>query len=107
MRDADNLDAIEAIGIARSFTYGVSHRIPLWKPNVSINTGIYHTRQRETSTIHHFYGKLLRLKNDFETETGKSLARGRAKYLEDFLATFLSEWAEADPDSNCDDIYDQ
>jgi uncharacterized protein len=96
LRDADNLDAIGAIGIARTFTYGGSHGIPLWAPDTPIEKGLYNDHRREASIIHHFYEKLLRLKNDFETETGRSLARGRAEYLENFLATFLSEWAEAD-----------
>src|SRR5262249_42376047 len=92
LRDADNLDAIGAIGVARTFSYGGSHGIPLWKPDIPIETGLYNDHRRETSTIHHFYEKLLLLKNDFETETGRSLARNRADYLENFLATFLSEW---------------
>jgi uncharacterized protein len=96
LRDADNLDAIGAIGIARTFTYGGSHDIPLWEPDIPIEIDLYNDHCREASTIHHFYEKLLRLKNDFETETGRSLAHERAEYLETFLATFLSEWAQAD-----------
>jgi uncharacterized protein len=95
LRDADNLDAIGAIGVARTFAYSGRYGIPLWDPGVPVETGPYNDHRREASTIHHFYDKLLRLKNDFETETGKSLALERAEYLEGFLATFLSEWEQA------------
>ena len=82
VRDADRLDAIGAIGIARAFAYGGSHGRALHDPSGA---------DRQT-TIAHFYDKLLRLKGMMRTEAGRQLADGRDRYLREFLDEFVAEW---------------
>lgn len=93
LQDADNLDAMGAIGIARSFTYGGAHNMKIWdgKPfrkiedfrDISINS---------PTTIEHFYDYLLKLKNTMNTDTGKKLAEQKHKFMEEYLQTFFAEW---------------
>jgi uncharacterized protein len=85
VQDADRLDAIGAIGIARAFNYGGFRNNPIYFPGEdSANTGI--------STIGHFYDKLLKLKDLMNTSTGRKIAEERHKILEMFLEQFYSEW---------------
>ena len=81
LRDADNLDAIGAIGIARTFAFGGVHGTPLWDPN-----------GKEYSQIYHFEDKLLRLKNELHTEPAQRLAEERHAFLEMFFERFVAEW---------------
>jgi uncharacterized protein len=94
VRDADRLDAIGAIGIARTFAYGGSKGNPLFNPELRVreNMTIEEYRNGETSTIHHFYEKLLKLKNLMCTETGRKLAEERHAFMENFLQQFFKEW---------------
>lgn len=93
IQDADNLDAIGAIGIARVFSFGGVHSIPIWVPEVPLPTSEWsETSPKSVSQIHHFYEKLLRLKDNMNTKTGNELAEGRHKFLEDFLEEFFKEW---------------
>ncbi len=85
LQDADRLDAIGAIGIARAFNYGGFRNNPIYVPADLAGT---HT----PSTIGHFYDKLLKLKELMNTTTGKRLAEERHVILEKFLAEFFSEW---------------
>jgi uncharacterized protein len=82
VQDADRLDAMGAIGIARTFAFGGSHGRAMHDPDGS----------DRSSSIAHFYDKLLLLKDRMNTETGHRLAQHRHAYLEYFLAEFLSEW---------------
>jgi uncharacterized protein len=86
VQDADRLDALGAIGIARTFAYGGHAGRALYDPT--------HERGYEdgTDSISHFYQKLLKLKGLMHTETGKALAETRHKRLESFLASFYEEW---------------
>ena len=85
IQDADRLDAIGAIGIARAFNYGGFRNNPICIPGEeSENTG--------RSTIGHFYDKLLKLKEMMNTTTGHKIAEERHKILEKFLEQFYSEW---------------
>jgi len=85
VQDADRLDAIGAIGIARAFNYGGFRNNPIYFPGEeSANTGI--------STIGHFYDKLLKLKEMMNTTTGRRIAEERHEILEKFLEQFYSEW---------------
>lgn len=81
--DADKLDALGAIGIARAFNYGGFRNNLIFNPD---------NRQQISTTIGHFYHKLLKLKDMMYTETGRCLAVERHKFLEVFLEQFYSEW---------------
>lgn len=94
VQDADRLDAIGAIGIARTFAYGGKSGQPLFDPELPIRTDMTYEEYRygKTTTINHFYEKLLKLKDLMQTKTGKRMAKERHQYLEEFLSRFLKEW---------------
>ena len=85
VQDADRLDAIGAIGIARAFNYGGFR-----------NNRIYDPTGAGPSTIAHFYEKLLKLKDMMNTSTGRMIADERHRYLESFLVQFYNEWKTGD-----------
>lgn len=94
LQDADNLDAIGAIGIGRSFNYGGAHNIPMYDDNVSLEIKDNYAEENEhdASTIHHFYHKLLKLGENMNTQKAKELATSRIKIMKQFADEFLSEW---------------
>lgn len=96
VRDADRLDAIGAIGIARAFAYGGNHQRPLYnaeeKPQHHNSFNAYKSSQ--SSTINHFYEKLFHLKERMETDTAKIMAAERHEIMKDFVSNFLDEWGE-------------
>jgi uncharacterized protein len=94
VRDADCLDAIGAIGIARAFTFGGSRGIPMWKESAFKPDSTYRQSERPSSTIQHFYDKLLRLGADLETPSARKLGSERSEYLTDFVKHFMHEWSE-------------
>jgi uncharacterized protein len=86
--DADRLDALGAIGIARAFAFGGAHERPIWDPEPNAAAqGAY-----GVSSIHHFYDKLLRLPGDMYTEPGRCVAARRVAVIEEFLRTFHLQW---------------
>lgn len=83
VQDADRLDALGAIGIARTFAYGGAH-----------NQLIYHLEKHNGTSIQHFYEKLLLLSEKMNTNTGRNLARRRHNFMIEFLDKFDEEWEE-------------
>lgn len=92
VQDADNLDAMGAIGIARGFAYGGANQIPIWLPDLPFNREVFDESEDDPSEIHHFYSKLLRLKDTMNTETAKQMALERHRFTESFLEEFFAEW---------------
>lgn len=83
VQDADRLDAIGAIGIARCFAYGGNKNRPLYSPNTP--------KEKDNSSIQHFYDKLLLLKDKMNTPTGQQIAIERHEFMKAFLAQFYNE----------------
>ena len=98
VQDADRLDALGAIGIARVFAYSGSRNRPLYdpaiKPMLSMDKETYY--QHTSTAINHFYEKLFYLKDMMNTETAKRIAEQREQYMKNFVTVFLNEWDMAD-----------
>ncbi len=94
VQDADRLDAIGAIGIARTFNYGGFKNRPLYNPNIQPNMNMSKEayKNSESPTLNHFYEKLLLLKDKMNTPTGKKIAQNRHDFMVTFLSRFYAEW---------------
>ena len=94
LQDADNLDAIGTIGIARSIAYCSAHGVPMYNSNVPLENDEDYAEENgdDASMIHHVYHKLVRLCENMNTNTAKELAKERTKVMMDFAEEFLLEW---------------
>ena len=94
LQDADNLDAIGAIGIGRTFSYSGSHKVVMYDDSIPLNeeNDYSEANGNDPSTIHHFYHKLFKLGNNMNTKTAREMANRRTEIMKDFVKEFLNEW---------------
>ena len=96
VQDADRLEALGAIGIARTFAVGGKFNRPLFdpavKPRLHRTQGEYEKRFCRGTTVNHFYEKILLLKNRMNTKTGKMMAKTRHDFVLEYLKEFFKEW---------------
>ena len=94
--DADKMDSIGAIGIARAFAYGAKMNRPIYDPTIlpekNLTQEEYKRKDRKTTSFNHFDEKLLKIDKYLLTETGKKIAKPRIEFLKTFKKQFLNEW---------------
>ena len=94
LQDADNLDAIGAIGIGRTFSYGGAHNVVMYDEDAPLDMEEKYAEHKgdDPSTIHHFYHKLFKLADNMNTITAKNMAIERTEFMKKFVNEFLDEW---------------
>jgi uncharacterized protein len=95
IQDADRLDAIGALGIARTFNYGGHKNREIYNPRIKPQMDMTNEEYKNstTPTLNHFYEKLLLLKDRMNTQTGRKMAQHRHQFMEDYLKEFYLEWS--------------
>lgn len=94
VQDADRLDAIGAVGIARAFNYGGFRNREMYNPDIPPDLNLTKEQYKSNTgpTLNHFYEKLLLLASRMNTHTGMTMALGRHQFMENFLSQFYAEW---------------
>lgn len=102
VQDADRLDAMGAIGIARAFTYAGSKGRPIFDPSYKVRENMTKEEYRkgDSSTVHHFYEKLLKLKDLMNTESAKEAAEQRHQFMEHYLKQLFNELGTEEIDNS-------
>jgi len=95
IQDADRLDAMGAIGVARAFNYGGYKNREIYNPEIKPNLNMTKEEYKNSNapSINHFYEKLLLLKDRMNTATGRSMAKHRHEFMKQFLDEFNKEWS--------------
>lgn len=91
LQDADNLDAIGAVGLVRTLNYSSAHGIKYYDPTVPLYQNEYNESKEDASTIHHINNKLIRLGDYMNTATAKALADKKTKLMKDFMCMYIEE----------------
>lgn len=92
LQDADNLDAIGAMGIIRCFKYGFAHNVIDYEPSVPLYQNQFEEWKEDESSIHHINNKLLRLGESMNTKTARKIAKKKTKLMKDFIDMYIEEF---------------